>query len=119
MHTAARSSNPSSESYVDSFVHSLEGQRHSEAYLRGAKDAGERFEAICRAADRGEDVTDRVLLGLIPHANTASNRERGAWIHVAPVVTKDMKQWFEGAHWARPEDWPETARLILGFCAAA
>lgn len=31
------------------------------------------------AADRGEDVTDLVLLNLLPYEVTAGNREKDAW----------------------------------------
>jgi len=63
----------------------------------------------------GQDVTDLVLLKMLPHSNTTNNRGRDAWIHVAPSVTKDIQQWFEGAGWTKPDDWPVVAQTILEF----
>jgi 5-methylcytosine-specific restriction protein B len=64
---------------------------------------------------KGEDITELVLLKLLPHWGTKNNKERGAWIHIAPAITKDLKQWFEGAKWATKDDWPEIARAIYNF----
>src|SRR5690606_3693771 len=49
------------------------------------------------------------------YADTQYNRAKGVWIHVAPTITKDIKQWFEAAGWTKPEDWPEVGRTILNF----
>jgi 5-methylcytosine-specific restriction protein B len=55
-------------------------------------------------------------LKVLPYANTKPNREKGnRWIHVAPSVTRDVKEWFEGAKWAKPEDWPHRAKLLWDF----
>jgi hypothetical protein len=51
----------------------------------------------------------------LPHNDTAGNRERGAWVHIAPTIRGDVKRWFEGARWTRPEDWPVIADAILDF----
>jgi len=60
-------------------------------------------------------VTDLVLAKLLPHANTGPNRARGAWIHVAPTITKDIRSWFENAGWKVPSEWPGVAALVLEF----
>ena len=91
------------------------GQQHAASYDAGREQARANYAVITAAADRGEDVTDQVLLKLLPHVNTRPNRDRGAWIHVAPAVTKDIKIWFQGAGWTKPEDWPQVAQTILTF----
>jgi len=63
----------------------------------------------CWRRERGEDVTDLVLLKLLPHNDTEGNRERGAWVHIAPAIQKDIKTKYEGAGWTKPEDWPAIA----------
>src|SRR5690606_23758739 len=30
-----------------------------------------------------------------------------------PCIIKDIRGWFEGAGWKKPEDWPQTALLIF------
>ncbi len=60
-------------------------------------------------------MTDEVLLAFLPHKNTSGNRERGAWIHPAEAVTKDVRMWFEGAGWVAAEDWPAVSEALLRF----
>jgi MoxR-like ATPase len=101
--------------FAASYPNSPEGQRHIQRYPECRQQGEANFQAAAASAGRGEDVTDFVLLKLLPYENTAPNRSRGAWIHVAPSVIKDIKSWFEGAGWTKPEDWPKIARAILGF----
>jgi 5-methylcytosine-specific restriction enzyme B len=49
------------------------------------------------------------------YAQTANNSKRNVWIHHAPAITKDLKQWFEGAGWTKPEDWSKIAQAIFSF----
>jgi hypothetical protein len=101
--------------FLSSHVESQEGQTHLKRYPTNRQEGSANFRSIREAANRGEDVTDRVLLKLLPHADTTNNRKRNAWIHVAPSITKDVKQWFEGAGWVRAEDWSGVAKAVLGF----
>ena len=91
------------------------GREHAEAYEQSRVQARHNYASIVAAAGRGEDVTDEILLKLLPYSDTKSNRERGAWIHIAPSVTKDVKAWFEGSKWTQPGDWPKVAQAILAF----
>jgi hypothetical protein len=79
----------------------------------------ENFEAIVEAADRGEDVTEAVILKLLPYADNKTTRELGAWIHIAPVFTTDARRKYEGAGWAKAKDWPDIARAILDLVRKA
>jgi 5-methylcytosine-specific restriction enzyme B len=101
--------------FLASYPGSSDGQRHIQRYPEGRQQGEANFKQAVAAAGRGEDVTDFVLLKLLPHNDTAPNRARGAWIHIAPSVIKDIKSWFEGAGWTRPEDWPKVAQAILTF----
>ncbi len=102
------------EEFTQSYVGTEEGQGHAALYAEGREQGRCNYEAIV-AADQGEDVTDRVLLKLLPHMGTPANRQKGAWIHVAPTVRKDVKEWFEGAKWVKPGDWPRVSQAILQF----
>jgi 5-methylcytosine-specific restriction enzyme B len=97
------------------YLHTETGSTHFSRYEQASIEARRNLATIREAESRGEDITDLVLEGLLPHADTTFNRERGAWIHVAPAITKDVKQWFEGAKWVEPEAWPAVARNILTF----
>jgi hypothetical protein len=101
--------------FAESYPGSPEGQRHIQRYPECRQQGEANFQAAVASAGRGEDVTDFVLLKLLPYENTAPNRRKGAWIHIAPAIIKDVKSFFEEAGWTKPEDWPKIARAILGF----
>ncbi|MEJ7630986.1 MAG: hypothetical protein WKF28_00655 [Rubrobacteraceae bacterium] len=76
--------------FAEYFPDTPQGRNHIDAYGRDRMSGRENFKGIVQAAERGEDVTDRVLLELLPHADTEANRSKGAWIHVAPAVQSDV-----------------------------
>lgn len=55
------------------------------------------------------------MLQLLPYAQTTNNSKRNVWIHHAPAITKDIKEWFEGAGWTKSEDWSKIAQEIFNF----
>ena len=89
--------------------------RHLDAYEEGRPQGRLNFEFVLEARERGEDVTDLVLLKLLPHTDTKGNRERGAWVHIAPAIIGDLKGWFQNKAWTKPEDWPAISEAILRF----
>jgi len=101
--------------FAKTYAPTPEGIEHIRAYERNRRQGRENFAAAIEAEERGEDVTELVLLKLLPYENTKGNRERGAWIHVAPAVQGDVKRWFERRGWKKPDDWPHAARAILYF----
>ena len=101
--------------FLEAFTKSKEGLAHWDLQEKSRERARENFPRVVEKADAGEDVTNFVLEQFLPHQNTPHNRDRGVWIHVAPVIRKDLKSFFEGAGWAKASDWPENARLILDF----
>jgi hypothetical protein len=98
--------------FVGDYLNTSEGEKHLRFYDEGRSKGRENLEAV--RAMHG-DVTDSVLRGLLPHTNSAAHRASGAWIHIAPTIQGDIKEWFEGAGWTRAEDWPKIARAILRF----
>jgi hypothetical protein len=102
------------EEFINSdYLDSLDGMRHLDAYEEERVQGRRNFESVLEARERGEDVTDLVLLKLLPHNDTEGNRERGAWVHIEPAIQKDIKTKYEGAGWTKPEDWPAIAEAIL------
>jgi 5-methylcytosine-specific restriction enzyme B len=84
---------------------------HIKAYEEQRAQSCQNFEAIVRAADRGEEVADQVLLKLLPYRHSLAYREKGAWIHVAPAPGDPRARIKK----MRPEDWQEAASAILQF----
>lgn len=103
------------EEFVDSYPNTSQGITHTAAYAQQRQIGCRNFNAIAKAADSAEDVTDSVLLKLLPHNKTAKNIQRGAWIHIAPAIKKDIKEWFEGAKWTESKDWHKVSLAILNF----
>lgn len=101
--------------FLETYWSSVEGRVHRETYERMRAVGRSNWEAIKADRQRGQDVTDAVLDKLLPHANTQANRARGAWIHIAPAITKDVRTWFENGGWVRKEDWPRVAAAIVEF----
>ncbi|WP_152977506.1 hypothetical protein [Bradyrhizobium pachyrhizi] len=100
--------------FAKHYLSTSEGEKHLRFYDEGRLTGRKNFEAIKAMSG---DVTDSVLRGLLPHTNSAAHRASGAWIHIAPTVQGDIKDWFEGVGWTRREDWPNIARAIFRFVA--
>jgi 5-methylcytosine-specific restriction enzyme B len=98
------------QNFTTAYALSSQGKAHAEAYINAPKQAVQNFRAIVAAADAQQDVTESVLLKLLPYANSQPNQDKGAWIHFAPSITGDVKSWFERAGWTKAEDWPQVAR---------
>ena len=101
--------------FTGSYPATSEGVRHVALYDQGRIQARENLDSVLAAQEQGDDVTDLVLLKLLPYTDNARNREEGAWICVAPSVTGDLKGWFENVGWTKPADWPGVAQAILRF----
>lgn len=95
-----------------------EGRAHVQRQTEESKRVQATFHALKQGKDAGEDITDKVLLTLLPHSDTKGNRERGAWISTWSCVTKDVKSWFEGAKWKKASDWPAVADWLLEIAEA-
>lgn len=103
------------QEFARTYPQTPDGQGHLALYTSGREQGCKNFYEIVAASDRGEDITDRVLLGLLPHSDQAGSREQGAWMPVAPAVGGNVKGKFEGAGWTQPDDWPRIAQAILHF----
>ena len=105
--------------YKDSYLNTPKGIAHLGAYKQGRLQATKNWQEIQDAVAGGEDVTDLVLDRLLPHKDTPHNRDRGAWVHIAPTVTKDVRKWFVNKGWALEKDWPDIAKNVLRFVETA
>ncbi len=103
------------QEFAKGYLNMPAGREHGAAYIGLRRTAHHHYQAIMAKANAGEDITDAVLLKFLPYADTSGNRERDAWIHVAPAVMGDIRKWHSAAGWTRPQDWPAIARAILRF----
>lgn len=101
--------------FVDSYPPTSQGRSHLLHYGKEREEGNKNFKDILEAESRGEDVTEQVLLKLLPYADTKSNQEMDYWISIASVFKVDVKKRFEAAEWTKPEDWPNVANAILHF----
>jgi hypothetical protein len=97
------------------FLDTPKGRDHLSWFPSGRAVGRSNLAEAIRRAEVGEDVTEFVLTKLLPHFDSPHNRERGAWCCIAPAITRDIRQWFEGIGWAKSDDWSEIAKLLLGF----
>ena len=105
------------QEFLASYPATEEGRTHIAFYASGRDAARANFEEICAAADRGEEITDAVLLKLLPYADSQSNHEAGAWIHIAPTIHGNIKKWYEAKEWTQADEWPLVARRSWLSCA--
>lgn len=101
--------------FAEAYLGTEAGRAHLGAYAPLRQAAARNLEGILAGSDRGDDITNAVLLGLLPHADTAPNREAGAWVHVASAIAGDLRRWYERSGWTKAEDWPRVAEAILAL----
>ncbi|MCF3604079.1 AAA family ATPase [Planktothrix agardhii 1806] len=101
--------------FIDSYPYSGGGLRHIAAYDQQRQQGCRNFKAIISAANAGEDVTDSILLQLLPYTDSSANRKRGAWINISPALATDVRNKFEASKWTKSEEWPDIAQAILNF----
>jgi len=88
------------QEFVNSYPYTPDGLRHTAAYQEQRQQGRRNFEVIAAAAESGEDVTESVMLQLLPYQDSPTNRKRGAWIHINPCIiqgslwnSKSYKKW--------------------------
>lgn len=97
------------------YINSYEGKKHQAFYSKNRDEAKINFQMIIDADQQGQDITDLVLLKLLPYADTKENHQKGAWVHIAPAINGDLRKWFESIGWTRPEEWTNVAKAVLIF----
>jgi 5-methylcytosine-specific restriction protein B len=101
--------------FVPEYLETAEGKEHSARYGEGRLSGRTNWEEVQDLSARKKDITDAVLLKLLPYADTPANRKLSAWVHIAPCITGDLRGWFEAKGWTKASDWPHVARAIYDF----
>jgi 5-methylcytosine-specific restriction protein B len=78
------------QEFVNSYPYTPDGLRHIAAYKEQRQQGRRNFEAIAAAAESGEDVTESIMLKLLPYQDCPTNRKRGAWIHINPCRIQEL-----------------------------
>jgi 5-methylcytosine-specific restriction protein B len=78
------------QEFVNSYPYTPDGLRHIAAYKEQRQQGRRNFEEIAAAAESGEDVTESIMLKLLPYQDSPTNRQRGAWIHINPCIIKGL-----------------------------
>jgi Protein of unknown function DUF262 len=100
---------------VRDYFSQARGQDHLRRYDEARARARANFEEIKEETHHHGVPTEKVLQRLLPHTDSSAHRNSGAWIHVAPTIQGDIRDWFEAAGWTQAEDWPKVASAILNF----
>jgi len=103
------------QEFASEYLTGEEARGHAALRVEARQQAIVNWKAITKAHREGKEVTDLVLLKLLPYVDSESNRDQGAWIHVAPSITGDLRRWYEAAGWVDAKDWPKVAITIFEF----
>ncbi|MFW6297600.1 MAG: McrB family protein [Desulfosalsimonas sp.] len=103
------------QEFLTTYLDTPEGQEHLKNYQLHRQEGKDNYKELVAKQQKGEDITDFLLLKCLPYNDTQSNLAKGAWAHLAPCITGNIKQWFENAGWASPDDWPVIAETIFAF----
>jgi len=101
--------------FTETYAQALEGSKHLEHYDKHRQEGHKNFQLARQARDVGEDFSDLVLTGVLPHRDTNANRDRKAWIHIGTAINKDIRDWFQSSGLTQAEGWPHVAATILDF----
>ena len=105
---------PYLEEFRASYPDSTDGKRHFELIVTGREVGRKNFERILEKHSRGEDVTLQVIDELLPYQEIPSNVEKGRWIHIAPMMVRDLPAYRIGQG-LDGGDLPKVAQAILSF----
>lgn len=94
------------------FLATPEGEAHRLAYGRARQSAQQNYATIAQLEAQGIDITDAILLKLLPHTDSEPHRAQGAWIHPAAFITGDMRRWYEASGVTRADAWPTIAQAL-------
>jgi MoxR-like ATPase len=94
------------------FLATDKGLALSVAYARPRQSAQQNYEAIAHLDAQGIDITDAVILKLLPHTDTEQHRGQGVWVHANALITGDLRRWYEASGMTRPGNWPTIAYAL-------
>lgn len=101
--------------FITEFSKSPEASAHIKKLKESRVTGNKNYEEVVNASNKGEDITDLILLKLLPYSESESNREASAWISIAPAISGNIKKKYEKVGFTKPNDWPYISKSILQF----
>jgi len=101
--------------FAESYLPSSIGLEHLASYSKSRDLARKNLDEIRKCQEQGEDITDRVILKLLPYADSDQARISGYFISPAWVFKTDARKKLEGIGYVNSADWPSIARKIFEF----
>jgi len=99
--------------FKEGYLDTPAGQKHLAVTEAEPKEVKKIFEEIREKYLADQDITDDVLRRLLPHTDSEFHRNNDYRVSTWPCIQRDVRSWFEGAGWKKPEDWEPTARLLF------
>ena len=101
--------------FKSEFLSSPKGHRRAHQY-KLVRDQGRlNYAKIENALSLGKDVTSLVIWSVLPHADSVSNRQNNAWLHVRADVTTSTDKLFESTWHINKRDYPQLANGLIRF----
>ena len=101
--------------FADSYLLSPDGLKHIASYDLSRVLARKNLEEIRTFQESGGDITDLVILKLLPYSDTDQARNAGHFISPGWVFKTDARKKLEGVGFVDKSDWPLVARNVLEF----
>lgn len=98
--------------FVASYPYTNAGLGHRSTYNKQRQEGRRNYHAILSASQSGEDVTEAILLKLLPYPITSENIKRGAWVHhsALPIGILEFLKKIK-----KSKDWRKIALSLLSF----
>jgi len=103
------------DEFASDFLQSNKGKRHINLAIKSRQHAKINIAEVNEAFRNGQDITNLILIKLLPHQDSPFNKNRNAWTHVAPAITKDIKLWFSNISYYTDKNWDKLAAAIFNF----
>jgi 5-methylcytosine-specific restriction protein B len=97
------------------FLAAPAGEVQRLAYLRARQSGQQNYATVAQLDAQGIDITNAVLLKLLPYSDTELHRAQGAWIHNAGFITGELRRWYEASGMTQAGAWPTIARALWQF----
>ena len=106
---------PAFNEFITSHMSTPAGVARAAAYGKTREQAEQNFSHLIAEHELGEDVTDRVFLHLLPHADTDENHRKGAWIHPVATGAEDLIEQIEQKYGSESDIREQVAQVLLEF----
>ena len=101
--------------FKETFLSSPRGHRRAHQYKLVRDQARLNYAKIENALSLGQNVTELVIWSVLPHRDSVSNRQKGAWLHVRADLNSSEDKLFEKTWHINKKDYPALANALIRF----